>query len=83
MCGEHVLKHASNVQSTFAKPTGESEYARVKGGSVGLGLQALFEDFQIPISVIVESDATAAKGTINRIGLGKARHTQTRYLGPP
>ena len=61
--------------------TGESEYyALVKGGLVGLGLQALFEDFQVPISVVVESDATAAKGTVNRIGLGKARHIQTRYL---
>ena len=29
---------------------------------------------------MVESDATAAKGTVNRIGLGKARHIQTRYL---
>ena len=55
-------------------------YALVKGGSVGLGLQALFEDFQVPISVVVESDATAATGTVNRIGLGKARHIQTRYL---
>ena len=46
--GEHVLKHASNVQSTIALSTGEPEYyALVKGGSVGLGLQALFEDFQV------------------------------------
>ena len=45
-----------------------------------LGLQSLFEDFQVPISVVVKSDATAAKGTVNRIGLGRARHIQTRYL---
>ena len=36
--GLHVLKHSSNVQSTIALSTGESEYyALVKGGSVGLG----------------------------------------------
>ena len=29
---------------------------------------------------MVESDATAAKGTVNRIGLGKAGRTQSRYL---
>ena len=28
----------------------------------------------------MESDATAAKGTVNWIGLGKAKHIQTRYL---
>ena len=42
-------------QSTIALSTGESEYyALVKGGSVGLGLQALFEDFHAPSSVVVE-----------------------------
>ena len=42
-------------QSTIALSTGESEYyALVKGGSVGRGLQALLEDFQVPISVVVE-----------------------------
>lgn len=29
---------------------------------------------------MVESDSNAAKGTVNRQGLGKARHIQTRYL---
>ena len=34
--GQRVLKHASNVQSTIALSTGESEYyALVKGGSTG------------------------------------------------
>ena len=36
--GQHALKHSSNVQSTIALSTGESEYyALVKGGSTGLG----------------------------------------------
>ena len=29
---------------------------------------------------VVESDSNSAKGTVSRIGLGKARHIQTRYL---
>ena len=79
--GSHTLKHSSNVQSTIALSTGESEYyALVKGGSVGLGLQSLLQDFGVEVEVLVESDATAAKGTVNRVGLGKARHIQTRYL---
>ena len=52
----------------------------MKGGSVGLGLQSLLQDFGVEVEVLVEPDATAAKGTVNRVGLGKARHIQTRYL---
>ena len=79
--GQHVLKHASNVQSTIALSTGESEYyALVKGGSTGLGLQSLLADYGLNCSVTIESDSSAAKGTVNRVGLGKARHIQTRFL---
>ena len=39
--GTHTLKHASNVQSTIALSTGESEYyALVRGGSTALGLES-------------------------------------------
>ena len=79
--GQHALKHSSNVQSTIALSTGESEYyALVKGGSTGLGTQSLLADYGINAAVTIESDPNAAKGTVNRVGLGKARHIQTRYL---
>ena len=32
------------------------------------------------LGVTIEGDSNAAKGTVNRVGLGKARHIQTRYL---
>ena len=78
----HNLKHSSNIlQSTISLSTGESEYyALIKGGSVGLGLQSLLQDFGLSVRVVVEGDSNAAKGTVNRQGLGKARHIQTRYL---
>ena len=79
--GTHVLKRSSNIQSTIALSTGESEYyALVKGGSVGLGLQSLCADLGLDLEVAIERDSNAAKGTVNRVGLGKARHIQTRYL---
>ena len=79
--GGHALKHASNVQSTIALSTGESEYyALVKGGSTALGMQSLLADLGLELPVVVESDSNSAKGTVSRIGLGKARHIQTRYL---
>ena len=81
MYGMHVLKHSSNIQSTVALSTGESEYyALVKGGSVGLGLQSLCADLGLDLGVTIEGDSNAAKGTVNRVGLGKARRIQTRYL---
>ena len=55
-------------------------YALVKGGSTGLGIQSLLADYGITVAVTIESDSNAAKGTVNRVGLGKARHIQTRYL---
>ena len=49
--GQHVLNHSSNVQSTIALSTGESEYyALVKGGSAGLGIQSLLADYGMQLS---------------------------------
>ena len=79
--GAHTLKHASNVQTTISLSTGESEYyALVKGGSTALGIQSLLQDLGLDLSAVVESDSNSAKGTVSRIGLGKARHIQARYL---
>ena len=52
----------------------------LKVGSTGLGIQSLLADYGINAAVTIESDSNAAKGTVNRVGLGKARHIQTRYL---
>ena len=74
-------KHASNVQSTVALSTGESEYyALAKGEATALGLQSLLADLGLELPVVVESDSNSARGTLSRIGLGKARHIQTRFL---
>ena len=81
LLGTHALKHPSNVQSTIALSTGESEYcALVKGGSAGLGMQSLLQNLCVEKDLIVESDSSAANGHVNRIGLGKMRHIQTRFL---
>ena len=43
-------------------------------------MQSLLSDLGIELPTVVESDSNSAKGTVSRIGLGKARHIQTRYL---
>ena len=41
---------------------------------------SLLQDLNVEKDLLVESDSSAAKGHVNRIGLGKMRHIQTMYL---
>ena len=61
--------------------TGEGEfYALVKGFATALGMQSLLIDWGLHYTCEVASDSSAARGHVQRRGLGKARHIQTRYL---
>ena len=55
-------------------------YALVKGFATALGMQSLLIDWGLHDSCEVASDSSAARGHVQRRGLGKARHIQTRYL---
>ena len=79
--GHSTVKHGSNLQSTTALSSGESEYyALVKASKEALGLQSLLRDWGLDLPVEVSSDSSAARGHVARRGLGKMRHIQTRYL---
>ena len=79
--GKHTIKTTSNLQSTIALSSGESEfYALVKACAFGLSVQALYRDWGLQMDLVVASDSSAARGTASRRGLGKLRHVQTRYL---
>ena len=79
--GAHVVKHSSNLQSTVSLSSGESEfYGLVKGAQQGLGLQSLLLDWGLTLSLEVLSASSAARGHVQRRGLGKMRHIQTRFL---
>ena len=79
--GRHTIKTTSNLQSTIALSSGESEfYALVKACAFGLSVQALYRDWGLEMDLVVASDSSAARGTASRSGLGKWRHVQTRYL---
>ena len=81
MVGKHTIKTTSNLQSTIALSSGESEfYALVKACAFGLSVQALYNDWGLTMDLVVASDSSAARGTASRRGLGKLRHVQTRYL---
>ena len=81
MIGKHLIKSWCSTQAIVALSSGEAEYyGIVKGASIGLGLKSMLGDFGIAASVRVNTDASAAKGMVNRRGLGKVRHIQVNQL---
>ena len=83
--GTHCVKHGSNLQSTIALSSGESEfYALTRGAALGLSLKSLMADWGQKYDLVVLSDSSAARGTAatRGRGLGKLRHVQNRYLWP-
>jgi hypothetical protein len=76
-----ALKTWSSTQGTIAMSSGEAEYyAMVKAAAEGLGIQALAEDLGFQVKLRLWVDSTAAKAIISRIGLGKVRHMEVKYL---
>ena len=70
-----MLKWWSKTQPTLALSSGEAELAAiVRSTSEGLGMQAVMEEFGIPVKLVVKSDAVAAIGIVKRQGLGRVRH---------
>ena len=70
-----MLKWWSKTQPTLALSSGEAELAAiVRATSEGLGIQAIMEEFGIPVNLVIKSDAVAAIGIVKRQGLGRVRH---------
>ena len=81
MLGEHTLKGWSKTQALVALSSGESElYATLRAASEALSIIALLQDLGYRVKGEVWGDASAALGIINKKGLGKTRHTQTRLF---
>jgi hypothetical protein len=81
MFGSHTVKSWSTTQQVIALSSGEAEYySMVRGGSMGLGMQAMSEDMGVSASIRVKTDASAAKGIASRRGLGKVRHIDVSQL---
>ena len=79
--GVDAIKSWSSTQATIAISSGEAEYyALVKSAAEGLGIQSLAEDLGWNLDVVIWVDATAAKSLASRVGLGKIRHLETKYL---
>jgi hypothetical protein len=61
--------------------SGEAEYyAMVKAAAEGLGIKALCKDLGYDVKLVIAVDSGAAKTIVSRLGLGKVRHMEVRYL---
>ena len=76
-----VVKSWSSTQGTVAMSVGEAEYyALVKGAAEGLAIQALAEDLGWTLKLRLWVDSNTAKAVVARIGLGRIRHMEVKYL---
>ena len=81
MLGSHLLRAWSSTQAIIALSSGEAEYyALLKGASAGSGLQAIMDDVGVFLPMCLCTDSAAAKGIVQRRGLGKTRHISVIYL---
>ena len=75
------IKSWSSTQPVIAMSSGEAElYALVRAASEGLGIQAVAADLGCPTVVKVWVDSSAAKSACSRVGLGRLRHLEVKYL---
>ena len=77
------MKSWSTNQAVIALSSGEAEYyGLVKGASMGLGAASIIRDlgWDYQDALEIRTDASAAIGIANRIGIGKIRHIETNQL---
>ena len=75
------MKSWSSTQGSIAMSSGEAEYyACAKVATEALGFQSLAKDLGWVLLIVVFVDSSAAKSIASRIGLGKLRHLEVKYL---
>ena len=76
-----AVKHWSSTQGSVALSVGEAEYyALIKAAAEGLGLVSLAKDLGYDFQLRLHVDSTTAKAIVSRLGLGRVRHMEVRYL---
>jgi hypothetical protein len=76
-----TVKHWSSTQGSVALSVGEAEYyALIKAAAEGLGLVSLAKDLGYEFALRLWVDSNTAKSIASRLGLGKVRHMEVKYL---
>ena len=82
MFGGCVIKSYSSQQAVRALSSGEAEYyAMVKAASVAIGVRSMLMDLGVTEGrIVLKTDASAALGVAQRLGIGKIRHIEVNQL---
>ena len=76
-----LVKSWSSTQSTIALSSGEAEYyAAVKAAAEALAIQRVAAELGWQLGIRIWIDSSAAKSISSRIGIGKVRHLEVKYL---
>jgi histone deacetylase 1/2 len=80
-----VLQQFSKTQSTLSQSSGESELvALYQGVSAAVGIQHLIEEIaweSLPqVGLVAQCDSTAAISSCLRLGVGRIKHLELKYL---
>jgi len=75
------VKNRSSTQATIAQSSGEAEYyAMVRAAAEAMSMQSIMKDMGWEAKITVWVDSSAAKSIASRIGLGKVRHMEVKFL---
>ena len=79
--GQHLLSFASRLQKSVALSSGEAELvAQTSGIADALGVRNLLFEFGFSCGVTSLCDSSAARGILNRSGVGRIKHLELRHL---
>ena len=81
MFGTACVQTWSVLQQSIALSSGEAEYyAAGLAAAHGIETQHMLEECGIKCRCVVLSDSTAALGMCHRLGAGRVRHMEVRFL---
>lgn len=79
--GRHLLESWSSTQQVIATSSGEVEfYAEGLAAAKGLLVKHFAQEMGEELKLVVLCDSVAGRAIAQRLGVGKVRHIQTRFL---
>lgn len=79
--GRHLLESWSSTQQVIATSSGEAEfYAEGLAAAKGLLVKHFAQEMGEKLQLVVLCDSVAGRAIAQRLGVGKVRHIQTRFL---
>ena len=81
MRGSHLLSHWSRTQQVVSLSSAEAELnGMCKAAVEGLGARNMAQELLAPLDLEILTDASAARGVIQRQGAGRVKHLTIKQL---